>query len=185
MNLKTEDKFKKIAHHKAIIHQGYLFASKGISLRCRKVESKKTSFYLTLKSSVGGRCVEIENLIDERDFNDLWSQCMNKLEKIRYFIYDKNNVWEVDFFKDHNQENYFCLAEFEIKEADAVLGAMPIFHKNIPNFIKEDLLHEVELTDCKFSSKLLADIRYATKLYNDIKESSNEKLQTGKHTSCS
>jgi len=176
LNLDTENKFKIIAHHKATISQGYLFATKGISLRCRKVENKKTSFYLTLKSSVGGRCVEIENPIDARDFNDLWTQCMNKLEKIRYFVYDKDKLWEIDFFKDHNHGNYFCLAEFEMEEG--------MFRpKNIPDFIKEDLLYEVELTDCRFSSKLLADIRYATKIYSDIKDSKNEKLQIGKHTS--
>lgn len=174
--MEIEDKFKKLAHHKAKISQGYLFASKGISLRCRKVENKKTSFFLTLKSTVAGRCVEVENPLEERDFKDLWTQCMNKLEKIRYFVYDKDNLWEVDFFKDHNRANYFCLAEFEMDE-----GLLrPNF---IPDFIKDNLLYEVDLTDCRFSSKLLADIRYAADMYNNLKETKNEKLQIGKYSS--
>jgi len=171
----TEKKFQKLAENKVLILQGYLFSSKGTSLRLRKMKNKH---YLTLKSSVNGRVVEIENQIDERDFNDLWTQCMNKLEKIRYIVPDKQGqIWEIDFFKDHNEYNYFALAEFEMEEGQ-------LRPKNIPDFIKEDLLYEVELTDCRFSSKLLADIRYATKLYNDIKESKNEKLQIGKYSSC-
>jgi CYTH domain-containing protein len=163
LNLNTEDFFRKKSVNKIIIWQGYLFASKGSSLRCRKVESKmKMSFYLTLKSSVNGRVVEIENQIDERDFNDLWTQCMNKLEKFRYIITDnKNNTWEVDFFKDHNLQNYFCLAEFEMPEGQS----QPAF---LPPFIKDNLIYEVPLTDCKFSSKLLADIRHANKLYKEL-----------------
>lgn len=178
MNLNTEDKFKKLAHHKLKISQGYLFSTKGMSLRCRKVENKKTSFYLTLKSTVAGRCVEIEKIIEERDFNDLWTKCMNKLEKIRYCVYHKNDLWEIDFFKDHNLENYFCLAEFEMEEG----MLCPSF---IPSFIKDNLLYEVALTDCRFSSKLLADVRYASDIYLDLKESKNEKLQVGKYSSCS
>lgn len=177
LNLETEEKFKKLAHHKAKIYQGYLFTTKGMSLRCRKVENKKTSFYLTLKSTVAGRCVEIENPIDERDFNDLWTRCMNKLEKVRYYVYDKDNLWEVDFFKDHNRENYFCLAEFEMEEG----MLRPNF---VPDFIKDCLIYEVELTDCRFSSKMLADIRYANDIYKDLKEPKNENLQTSKYVSC-
>lgn len=174
LNLDTEDNFRKIAHHKSKIYQGYLFATKGMSLRCRKTENKKTSFCLTLKSTVSGRCVEIENSIEERDFNDLWTQCMNKLEKIRYYVYNKDDLWEVDFFKDHNRDNYFCLAEFEMDEG-------MLCPKIVPEFIKNELIYEVELTDCRFSSKMLADIRYAKNIYADLK---NEKIQIGKHASC-
>ncbi len=161
LRLDTEDYFRKNALREAMIQQGYLFSSKGTSLRCRKAKNKH---YLTLKSNVNGRVVEIENQIDERDFNDLWTQCMNKLEKIRYFLSDSSkDVWEVDFFKDHKGKNYFCLAEFEMPE-----GQLAPDH--LPKFIKDNLLFEVPLTDCRFASKLLADIRYATDLYKVIKE---------------
>ncbi len=169
LNLETEEKFQKLSESKVLILQGYLFSSKGTSLRLRKMKAKH---YLTLKSTVNGRVVEIENQIDERDFSDLWTQCMNKLEKIRYIVPDKQGqVWEVDFFKDHNGINYFALAEFEMPEGQ--LG--PLF---MPRFIRENLLFEVPLTDCRFASKLLADIRYASDLYKLIKESNNgQKIQ--------
>src|SRR5581483_11864739 len=127
--------------------------------------------YLTLKSNVNNRVVEIENQIEERDFNDLWTQCMNKLEKIRYVITDKcGQKWEIDFFKDHNGSNYFCLAELEMPEGQKT----PLF---VPKFIRENLIFEVPLTDCRFASKLLADIRYSNDLYKLFKESTNEKIQ--------
>jgi CYTH domain-containing protein len=168
LNLDTEEKFHKLSESKIFILQGYLFSSKGTSLRCRKVKNKH---YLTLKSTVNGRVVEIENQIDERDFNDLWTQCMNKLEKTRYLVPDKQGqIWEVDFFKDHNGINYFCLAELEMPEGQV----SPAF---MPKFIRENLIFEVPLTDCRFASKLLADIRYASDLYKLTKESTNEKVQ--------
>jgi hypothetical protein len=40
----------------------------------------------------------------------------------------------------------------------------------IPRYIKDNLFFEVPLTDCRFASKLLADIKYATDLYKIIKE---------------
>lgn len=172
LNRDTEEFFKSRANNKIVIWQGYLFSSKGTSLRCRKTQIKnKAVFYLTLKSSVNGRVVEIENQIDERDFNDLWTQCMNKLEKIRYIVPDKKDqTWEIDFFKDHNLDNYFCLAEFEMPEGQLE----PYF---IPSFITDVLIYDVPLTDCKFSSKVLADIRYANSLYKELLETKKGKLK--------
>ena len=165
LNRDTEEFFKTNALQKAVINQGYLLSSKGMSLRCRKTKNK---YYLTLKSSVNNRVVEIENQIEERDFNDLWTQCMNKLEKIRYVLTDnRSQTWEVDFFKDHNNNNYFCLAELEMPE-------FQLAPKHVPRYIKDNLLFEVPLTDCRFASKLLADVRYATELYGEIKK--NEKV---------
>ena len=162
----TEEDFKNRAVTKGFIWQGYLFSSKGSSVRLRKLQGcrvSKVTHYLTLKSSVNGRVVEIENTINERDFNDLWTQCMNKLEKIRYVIPDKKEkIWEIDFFKDHNKENYFCLAEFEMPEDQL----QPEF---MPNWIKDILLYDVPLTDCRFSSKLLADVRYANDIYKELR----------------
>jgi CYTH domain-containing protein len=87
---------------------------------------------------------------------------MNKLEKIRYFIPDKKDqVWEVDFFKDHRNKTYFCLAEFEMPEGQLT----PDF---LPSYIKDNLIYEVALTDCRFASKLLADVRYASDLYETL-----------------
>lgn len=162
----TENYFAEIADEKLFIRQGYLLSSKGITLRFRQSISstkKKENYFLTFKYTVNGRVIEIEKKIDERDFEDMWTQCLNKVVKIRYLVKDtKENIWEIDFFKDHNNETYFAMAEFEMPEDKDGPDFMP-------NFISENLVYEVSLTDSRFSSKLLGDVRYAIEIMNGLR----------------
>lgn len=164
----TENYFSKLAEDKLHISQGYLIASRGVSLRFRKSYSnpaKKINYCLTFKYNVaGGRVIEIEKKVEERDFNDLWPQCLNKLHKIRYLVRDMHKqLWEIDFFKDHNEQTYFAMAEFEMPE-----GKLKPDH--IPKFITDNLVYEVALTDSRFASKLLGDVRYAVELLENLKK---------------
>lgn len=179
LNPACESSISKIAKNSLKLSQGYLMVSRGISLRVRKVKNHKTKYYMTFKSSVNcGRVVEIEKKIDQRDFLDLWDQALNKLEKVRYLVKDKSyQIWEIDFFKDHNNETYFCLAELEMPENQV----KPI---SVPSFITENLLYDVLLTDSRFSSKLLSDVRYSINLLKSIKGERND-LQTSKKSTCS
>lgn len=171
LHMECEEQIGKLAEEKWRLHQGWLMAGKGYSLRCRKQTdrlNKKTTYILNYKCTVAsGRTVEIEKRMDERDFNDLWPQCLNKIEKVRCVVYDKyHEKWEIDFFKDHNQQTYFAMAEFEMPEGK-------LAPDTLPPFIRNNLLHEVPLTDCRFASKLLGDVRYALNLYTSLKESNN------------
>lgn len=163
LKLECEEEIHEIAEGVLRIRQGYLMASKGTSLRIRKSHSSPYhKFFLTFKSASNSRVIEIEKKIDERDFNDLWLQTLNKLEKNRCFVHDsEDNIWEVDFFIDHNNETYFALAEFEMPEGQKE----PEF---IPDFIQRNLIYEVDLTDSRFSSKLLADVRYAKNILSNL-----------------
>lgn len=161
LKIDCEDNIKQASYDALKIQQGYLIASKGISLRVRKIWYSPPKFYLTFKSSTNSRVIEIEKKIDERDFNDLWMQSLNRLEKIRYLVGHAEDLWEVDFFKTANDETYFALAEFEMPEGQLAPEVMP-------DFIKDNLIYEVDLTDNRFSSKLLADVRYATNIYKEI-----------------
>lgn len=121
---------------------------------------------MTFKTNVSGRVIEIEKKIDERDFEDIWPQCLNKLEKTRYLVRDKGrHLWEIDYFRDHNSETYFAMAEFEMPEGKT----KPDF---MPKFVHDNLIYEVLLTDCRFSSKLIADVRYAKNLYRSLTNAS-------------
>lgn len=172
LKLNCEDNLIKIAKKHLCISQGYLLASKGISLRLRSSQSgemyKSTlipkndfRYEINFKSNTSKRIIEIENKIDKRDFDDLWQQCLNKLIKYRHIVKDKmDNSWEIDFFKDYNNENYFAMAELELPE-----GQSPKF---IPDFIKSNLIYEVPLTDTRFSSKLIADVRYAIEINKSL-----------------
>lgn len=142
-----------------------MIATKGITVRVRKsiptYETKKNNYYFTMKVSTNGRCIEVEKKLDERDFNDLWEICLNKLEKIRYEVKDKGNIWEVDYFKDCKNETYIAVAEIELPEGISEPSS-------IPYFIKNNLIYKVEQIDSRFSNKVLACERYAKKLLKEV-----------------
>ncbi len=168
LNPNCEQEIARLAKKHYFISQGYLIASRGISLRIRKSQlDKKSRYTTTFKCSVNGnsRVVEIEKRIDERDYTDLWALCLNKLEKQRHVIKDSmGETWEIDFFKDYRNETYFAMAELEMPEGQ-------ILPKIIPKFISNNLVYQVPLTDCRFSSKLISDVRYAIEIYKSLEQS--------------
>ena len=168
---KCEKKISRLAVEKYKISQGYLIATRGITVRVRKSATKlKTNYYFTLKVNTNGRCVEIENKIDKRDFEDLWLIALNKLEKIRYEIKHKKEVWECDFFKDYLKNTYISIAEIEMPEGQKEPDSMP-------DIVKKNLKYKVAQNDDRFSNKLLGDPRYAQDLIKEIK--SNTKYLKG------
>ena len=116
---------------------------------------------MTFKRTVGGRVVEVNTEIDERDFVDLWGTAKTSLRKVRYDI----EGWDVDFFVDLHNDIYFVLAEHEMPEGQEKPEAMP-------KLVASSLIYEVARDDDRFSSKKLADIPHAKKLLR--------KLQKGK-----
>ena len=147
------------AYDQRYIRQGYLGFAKGVSLRVRDTNSK---YEMTFKQKVNNRVVEIETKIDKRDFEDLWSVAVNKLEKIRYMISTKHGLWEIDTFLDHNHETYIVVAEHEMPEGQ-------LEPKSIPKIITNNLVYAVPLDDDRFASKRLADVKYARELYKEFK----------------
>ena len=159
-----EKEISGIANRSYKISQGYLIATRGITVRVRRSISRETqneNFYFTLKVNTSGRVVEIENKIDKRDFEDLWNIALNKLEKIRYEVNFSKDVWEIDFFKDYKNETYIAVAEIEMPEGR-------IDPEVVPDFIYKNSIFKVPLTDSRFSNKLLGDARYASKLLEEI-----------------
>lgn len=150
-----------------LIKQGYLLAARGITVRVRQAQAKgkPPNYLFTLKATVNGRVVELEYDISRRDFHDLWDISLNKLEKIRYKLNHKSKGWVADFFKDHDNQTYFAMAECEMPEGQKT----PTY---FPPEVTDNLLFEVPATDTRFSSKMLADIRFARKLLKEIAEGS-------------
>jgi len=156
--------FKDAADSVFLCRQAYLAFSKGMSARVREsiVLHQKPKYRFCFKQKVGGRVVEIEKKIDRRDFDDLWSVALNRLEKIRYNLYfEPDYLWEVDFFKDKEHQTYFALAEHEMPEGQIEPDFMP-------EVISANLLYTPNIDDNRFSSKRLADVRYATRLLDDL-----------------
>lgn len=155
-----------MAIQKYEISQGYLIATRGITVRVRKsvpvyANGNKGGHYFTLKANTNGRCIEVENKLDKRDFDDLWNIALNKLEKVRYEVKSGKHLWECDFFRDYRGETYISIAEVELPEGQ-------IEPDTLPTFIRDNMLYKVALTDTRFSNKLLGDARYALDLLNEI-----------------
>lgn len=159
-----ESTVKKICTDQFDISQGYLIATRGITVRVRKSARKsngKSEYYFTLKVNTAGRVIEIEKNLDERDFTDLWAIALNKLEKVRYIVKYGGNSWELDFFKDYRGETYMAVAEIELPEDQ-------LEPNSLPEIVKQNLIYKVPLTDARFSNKLLGDARYAAELLQEI-----------------
>jgi len=156
-----------------LIEQGYLAFSKGTTLRIRKIRKpeKKVKWFFTFKQNVGGRIIEIETKLDSRDGKDLWENCIGKIKKRRYPYDNHVGKWEIDFFEDSTTEVYFSVAEIELEE-----GAPRPALEQVPEFVKHNIVYEVDLTDERFSNRKLGDVAYAKALYKKIieKEEHNE-----------
>ncbi len=154
----TEDQLKVMCQEHKGIEQGCISHGPGMYLRIRKaLVNHNTQWFMTFKLKDADRTIEIEQTIDARDGSDLWSRCYWKLKKDRY-IYEQGGLkWEIDLFKDSDRV-YFILAEVELPEGS-------LRPKKMPPFLERHLLYEVQLTDDRFSNKRLADVDYATKLY--------------------
>lgn len=163
MDAACESTVKKICTDQLEISQGYLIATRGITVRVRKSARKngKSEYYFTLKVNTAGRVIEIEKNLDKRDFTDLWGIALNKLEKIRYIVKYAGSNWELDFFKDYRGETYMAVAEIELPEDQ-------LEPNSLPEIVKQNLIYKVPLTDARFSNKLLGDARYAAELLQEI-----------------
>lgn len=167
LDINSEKAITRVAKSSYHIKQGYLFSKSGTTLRIRKStfsskKKEKEKFVLCFKQNTGERLLEIEKTINKRDFDDLWNLAKNKLEKIRYEISVRGELWEVDYFRD-GIETYFAMAEHEMPEG--VLE--PSF---IPEIIEKYLLFSVQRDDDRFTSRKISNIKYAKELFETIKE---------------
>lgn len=155
----------KIAKKILSIEQAYIQSGSGWNFRIRKtfgVHYSEPIYHATYKHKINGRVVELQLMIDERDYFDLLSVASNILYKTRYVIPIGAFNWEVDFFYDYKHTApYFVLAEIELPEKIT----KPPF---IPSFIQENLLFAVPIDNNEYSSKKLSSIKYALKKYGEL-----------------
>jgi hypothetical protein len=165
LKLNCEDQIVKNSDKSYFIKQGY-FNEKGPAVRIREISAKneKPVFIFGFKCFSNNRVIEIEKHINSKDYRDLWEKTIIRLEKKRYEIVftrkDLSYLWVVDFFKT-NEENYFCLAEYELFNFELE----PAF---IPDIITRNLIYQAKQGDNSFSSRKLANVNYATELYKKL-----------------
>ena len=144
-----------------LLRQAYLDVS---GLRIRAVEADGTKRHVfTYKRDVDGQVVEIETDISAADFDRLWSQRRETLQKLRYSWTDGRFHWDVDFFKTDEGRTYFAQAEVEMPEQDKEPPPLP-------PLLAGHVLAMAPAGDPRFASKRLADRAHAEKLLADIRE---------------
>lgn len=109
--------FKKFAHNKSRIIQGYICSLKGKTVRVRIRDEKG---YLTIKGpslyGTMGR-YEFEHTITLEEANELLKLCEpGIIDKIRYLVDYKGHIFEIDEFFGENEGLY--LAEVELKDVE-------------------------------------------------------------------
>jgi len=145
---------------RSLLVQAYLDAP---GLRIRTIETNgQLSHIFTYKRPVDGQVVEIETEISPVDFERLWSQRRETLQKTRYSWTDGPFHWDVDFFKTDDNRTYFTQAEVEMPEDQ-------VEPPPLPPSLADHLLATAPAGDPRFASKRLANQAHAEKLLADIK----------------
>ena len=145
---------------KSLLRQAYLDVS---GLRIRSIEAQGTKRHVfTFKRAVDGQVVEIETDISPADFDRLWSQRRETLQKVRYSWPDGRFHWDVDFFKTDEGRTYFAQAEVEMPEEEKAPPPLPAQ-------LAGHLLALAPAGDLRFTSKRLADRAHAERMLAKIR----------------
>ena len=147
---------------RSVLRQAYLDVS---GLRIRRIEGGGPLRHVfTYKRAVAGQVVEIETEISEADFQRLWSERRESLQKTRYSWDDGPFHWDVDFFKTEDGRTYFAQAEVEMPEDQRAPPPLPAS-------LAGHLLALAPAGDQRFTSKRLADRAHAERLLAEIQRS--------------
>jgi len=145
---------------KSFLRQAYLDVS-GMRIRSLEADGRKR-YVFTYKREVDGQVVEIETDINVEDFDRLWSQRRETLQKARYSWTDGRFHWDVDFFKTAEGRTYFAQAEVEMPEDDRPPPPLP-------PLLAGHLLATAPAGDPRFTSKRLADQAHAERLLTELR----------------
>ncbi len=128
--LVTDESYRRMAHKKSRIEQGYICSARGKTVRIRIRDDKG---YITIKgpsNASGTSRYEWEQEIPLNDAEELMALCEpGRIEKVRYLVDFSGHTFEVDEF--HGENEGLTVAEVELgSEAEAV---------ELPAFIGEEV----------------------------------------------
>ncbi|MBR2815593.1 MAG: hypothetical protein IKE60_13145 [Reyranella sp.] len=137
------------------LRQAYLDAP---GLRIRSIETDgKVEHVFTYKRTIDGQVVEIETGLSAADFDRLWTQRIESLQKVRYSWTEGVYHWDIDFFRRDDGSTYFAMAEVEMPEE--MIDPPPP-----PSCLAGHLLGIAPAGDQRFTSKRIADQAHAERL---------------------
>lgn len=105
--------------------------------------------------------VEIEVEISRDDFELLWSERAQSIEKTRFERHVDGVEWVIDRLRDKDGAVYFVLAEAELPRGQQV-------PQHVPDAIAAHILYAVAADDNRFTNKKLSDPDYAARLFNEV-----------------
>jgi len=111
--LVKNDDFKKEAHQKKRIQQGYLNTDKSRTVRIR-IADEKAFITIKGKSNVSGTTrFEWEKEINKKEAEQLLALCERPIiDKTRFFVKAGHHIFEIDEFYGENQD--LIVAEIEL-----------------------------------------------------------------------
>lgn len=125
-----------------IIRQGYLLTDPDKTIRVRVAGEQG---YLTIKGRAAGFSrLEFEYKIPVAEASELIDRFItDRVEKIRYYVQFKGNLWEVDDFKGENEG--LLMAEIELHSAEEV------FEK--PDWVEKEVTTDPKYLNANLASK--------------------------------
>jgi CYTH domain-containing protein len=150
--LKSLPEFEDICY-KTEECQVYYREENGIWIRATKIKNSEQEDFIyiqTIKSFISkGTVNEKEKYLTEEEYFSHVKKSSKHISKIRYFCKHKSDVWEIDQF--HN----ICLimAELEVNDINE--------EKEIPDFIKNNLIEEVTGNENYFNLSLAKNFKYS------------------------
>lgn len=155
-------KENKIPYNVHEIEQCYLKGGGRVrSSRINNVDNVVYEFCYKEPIKKGEGNIEFNIKISEKDFELSKKASDVILIKNRYKIMLDNFTWEIDIFLNKG-ESYFNLVEVEFTKE----GVDPSTN-NLPSIIRNNIILKT-LDDDRFTSKKLANVKYAKKLYKNI-----------------
>ncbi len=121
--LLANDSWREHVSRSVRYRQGYLSSQPTSSIRVR---TSNDQAWLNIKTAtIGTHRHEYEYEIPPADANEILDSLCKKplIEKIRYFVTDNGNLWEIDEFEGENQG--LIVAEIELDETGQIFSKPP------------------------------------------------------------
>jgi CYTH domain-containing protein len=133
--LLSSNDFKKVAHQKSYIKQGFLNSNKQ---RVVRVRIKEEEAFLTIKGPsnlTGTTRFEWEKQIDKQEAEALFALCETGIiEKYRYLVKEGDHTFEIDEFLGDNEG--LLIAEIELIDEKENFGKPLWLGKEVTGVIK-------------------------------------------------
>jgi hypothetical protein len=138
------------------IRQAYLPGDARIR---RQTTGGITTDSFTYKITAAGRLIEIETVLEARDFDDLRPLTTRRIHKLRHTVVDPAGLrWDIDLLLDGEEAFYWAMAECEMPET---MDAPP----SIPAALRLHVAYAVPRgRQAEFSNARLSDPAHAAAL---------------------